>query len=89
MVDLIDLQPGQRIRHTEFGEGVVVDAATDGFLRAFFSDGERQEQESHGRRFSADPSKSFVTLIPANNATVEHGWPTKLMLRRSSKVQRL
>ncbi len=36
------LEPGQRIRHTEFGEGVVVDAATDGFLRAFFSDGERQ-----------------------------------------------
>ena len=36
------LEPGQRIRHIEFGEGVVVDAATDGFLRAFFSDGERQ-----------------------------------------------
>jgi len=36
------LEPGQRIRHTEFGEGVVVDAATDGFMRVFFSDGERQ-----------------------------------------------
>lgn len=36
------LQPGQRIRHTEFGEGVIVDAAVNGFVRAFFSGGERQ-----------------------------------------------
>ena len=36
------LQPGQRIRHTEFGEGVIVDAALNGFVRAFFSGGERQ-----------------------------------------------
>jgi len=36
------LEPGQRIRHTEFGEGVVVAAATDGFVRAFFGGGERQ-----------------------------------------------
>lgn len=36
------LKPGQRIRHTEFGEGVVVAPANDGFIRAFFSGGERQ-----------------------------------------------
>jgi len=36
------LKPGQRIRHTEFGEGVIVDAAINGFVRAFFSGGERQ-----------------------------------------------
>ena len=36
------LQPGQRIRHTEFGEGVIVDAAVNGFVRAFFGGGERQ-----------------------------------------------
>lgn len=36
------LQPGQRIRHTEFGEGVIVGAATNGFVRVFFSGGERQ-----------------------------------------------
>lgn len=36
------LKPGQRIRHTEFGEGVIVDAAVNGFVRAFFSGGERQ-----------------------------------------------
>ncbi len=36
------LEPGQRIRHAEFGEGVVVAAATNGFVRAFFGGGERQ-----------------------------------------------
>mgnify|MGYP003146038200 CR=1 FL=1 len=36
------LQLGQRIRHTEFGEGVIVGAATNGFVRVFFSGGERQ-----------------------------------------------
>ena len=35
-------EPGQRIRHGEFGEGVVVGAALDGYLRVFFTDGERQ-----------------------------------------------
>ena len=33
--------PGERVRHPEFGEGVVVAAARDGFLRVFFRDGER------------------------------------------------
>lgn len=36
------LQPGQRIRHADFGEGVIVGAATSGFVRAFFGAGERQ-----------------------------------------------
>lgn len=36
------LNPGQRIRHAEYGEGVIVAAATNGFVRAFFGGGERQ-----------------------------------------------
>lgn len=32
---------GERITHTDFGQGVVLDAARDGYLRAFFSAGER------------------------------------------------
>lgn len=35
-------QPGQRIRHTEYGEGVVVSEPLNGFARIFFSSGERQ-----------------------------------------------
>ncbi len=37
------LEPGQRIRHAEFGEGVIAGVVTNGFVRAFFvGGGERQ-----------------------------------------------
>ena len=35
-------QPGERITHQEFGQGVVLDPARDGYLRAFFGVGERR-----------------------------------------------
>lgn len=34
-------QPGARVRHPEFGEGVVVDVAHEGYARVFFSSSER------------------------------------------------
>lgn len=34
--------PGQRVSHAEFGEGIVVDAPRNGYVRAFFPSGERQ-----------------------------------------------
>lgn len=34
--------PGERIAHPEFGAGVVLDAPREGYLRAFFSVGERR-----------------------------------------------
>ncbi len=37
-----DVQPGQRVVHATFGEGVVVGTSGDGYVRAFFSTGERQ-----------------------------------------------
>lgn len=36
------LQPGQRVQHQEYGEGVVVSPSGDGFVRVFFGTGERQ-----------------------------------------------
>lgn len=36
------MQPGQRVQHAEFGEGIVVDQPVNGFVRIFFSGGERQ-----------------------------------------------
>lgn len=42
MVSSPQLQPGERITHPEFGQGVVLDPARDGYLRAFFSVGERR-----------------------------------------------
>lgn len=37
-----NIQPGQRVRHAQFGEGVAVSAASDGYVRVFFPGGERQ-----------------------------------------------
>jgi len=35
-------QPGERIAHTDLGQGVVLDLERDGYLRAFFGVGERR-----------------------------------------------
>lgn len=37
-----DFAPGERITHNEFGQGVVLEAAHDDYLRVFFSVGERR-----------------------------------------------
>ena len=42
MAEALDLSPGQRIKHPEYGEGVVVASERNGFLCAFFGVGERQ-----------------------------------------------
>lgn len=41
---------GERITHLEFGQGVVLDGGRDGYLRAFFSAGERRVPISSIRR---------------------------------------
>ena len=38
----VTFSPGERITHPEFGAGVVLDVALDGYLRAFFTIGERR-----------------------------------------------
>src|SRR2546425_5491692 len=38
----VAFHPGQRVSHGDFGEGVIVEAARDGYVRVFFSTGERQ-----------------------------------------------
>jgi len=48
--DLAQLQPGARITHHEHGDGVVLDPAHDGYLRAFFSAGERRVPAASVRR---------------------------------------
>jgi len=42
MEALQQFHPGERITHQEFGQGVVLEPAHDGYLRAFFSAGERR-----------------------------------------------
>lgn len=39
---LVQIGPGRRISHPQFGAGVVIEAPADGFVRAFFATGERR-----------------------------------------------
>lgn len=41
-VGTIGFKPGERVRHADFGEGVVIAAPVDGFIKVFFPSGERQ-----------------------------------------------
>lgn len=41
MSETVGFIPGQRVRHSEHGEGVVVDSERNGYVRAFFAGGER------------------------------------------------
>lgn len=41
-MDCVGFNPGERITHPDFGAGVVLDAPREGYLRAFFSGGERR-----------------------------------------------
>lgn len=52
--------PGERIAHHEFGQGVVVEAEHDGYLRAFFGAGERRVPLASVRR---DRSRTERVLL--------------------------
>ena len=41
-VEAVTYSPGERINHSDHGAGVVLEAPRDGYLRAFFSGGERR-----------------------------------------------
>ena len=46
----IQFQPGERITHSEFGQGVILDTERDGYMRAFFGVGERRVPVNSIRR---------------------------------------
>src|SRR4051794_7320848 len=67
------LFPGQRVQHPEFGEGVVVEISHDGFVRAFFSVGEKQI-----------PASTLAPLVSRVERILSHVAPgTKERLRRA------
>ena len=49
-MDSPSFAPGERITHPDLGAGVVIDVAREGYLRAFFSSGERRVPLSSVRR---------------------------------------
>lgn len=42
MGETLEMTPGVRVSHAELGEGVVLEASRDGYVRAFFGAGERR-----------------------------------------------
>ena len=46
MEGLQQIAPGARVRHRDFGEGVVIGFVSGGFVRCFFTTGERQVPDS-------------------------------------------
>ena len=66
-------EPGQRIQHAEFGEGVVVSSVHEGYLRAFFTDGERRVPGS-SIRFVAPRTDRILANVEGSNARLKHAW---------------
>jgi len=67
--------PGQRIRHAEFGEGVVVGSARDGYLRIFFTDGERQVPEGSVEPLVSWPDR-VLTNVKGTKDRLKRAWLT-------------
>jgi hypothetical protein len=76
MTDTQTFVPGDRVAHREFGTGVVLEAPRDGFLRAFFSVGERRipAQTLRRERSRTERILSSVSSDPARTATAWAAW---------------
>ena len=66
------LTPGQRVRHRELGEGVVVAGESEGFLRVFFSTGERRV-----------PAASLVSIRSRTDEIIENARGGEQRARRA------
>jgi superfamily II DNA or RNA helicase len=67
------LQPGQRVLHAEFGDGVVVSPTTNGYLRVFFSTGERQVPIS-AVAVALARSEQIIHHVAAGEARAGRAW---------------
>jgi superfamily II DNA or RNA helicase len=67
------LQPGQRVSHTGFGEGVVIAPATEGYLRVFFPSGERRV---HHDALLPAPSKTerIIANVEGSSDRLRQAW---------------
>lgn len=76
------LNPGQRINHVAFGEGVILDTPRDGFIRVFFPSGERrvpveslQSQQSRSEQAIAGVTGTSERLRKVRLAYQSHSLP--------------
>ena len=68
----ISYQPGQRVQHAEFGEGVVVESSSNGYARIFFGIGERQV-----------PTTSLTLTLGRSEQIVHHAAAGERRARRA------
>lgn len=66
-------QPGQRVVHPEFGEGVVVRVAGNGYVQAFFPSGERQVF-AETLRPAASRSDQIIDHVEAGLERLRSAW---------------
>lgn len=57
-----NFKPGERVRHPDLGEGVVIAPPVDGFIKVFFPTGERQVPVTG---LSSAPSRSEIVVLNA------------------------
>ena len=78
-MDGLSFAPGERIIHPDLGIGVVIDVAREGYLRAFFSSGERRVPLSSIRREISRTERMARAVEGTPNAPAPSGYRTKPM----------
>jgi superfamily II DNA or RNA helicase len=69
----LQFQPGERITHHDHGQGVVLDKERDGYLRAFFSTGERRVPVASLRR-ELTRTQRILHAVDGNSERGRKAW---------------
>jgi superfamily II DNA or RNA helicase len=62
--------PGQRVFHSEFGQGVVISVATAGYIKVFFGEGERQVHLD-SVELNNRPETKLLVRVSGNNQSIQ------------------
>ena len=75
----VNFKPGERVRHADFGEGVVIASPIEGFIKVFFPSGERQVPVA-GLTSALEPfrNSSFSMRSVTTSERCGHGFVTRL-----------
>ena len=73
MAEEIQFQPGDRVNHPELGQGVVLDPARDGYLRAFFKIGEHRVPVASLRR-ELTRTERILQSVAGGEARARRAW---------------
>ncbi len=70
---LVGFKPGERVRHADLGEGVVIAAPVEGFIKVFFPSGERQLPVA-GLNSALSRSETIVLAAKGNSRRALRAW---------------